>query len=280
MKVGIAQLAIDPLPERVKDNRRQAAAVIGRLFDAGADLVLLPELSHLGYFPPSPQVMATLSEDLGGESVTLWHDLARQYQGYIVGGMLERGADGIYNAAVLVGPGGIVATYRKVHLFDWEKTWLLPGNRWVTAYLKDLDVTVGLLICYDLRFPEAVRRLAMMGADVVLVPTTWTSVGKPLLWDVQGYCLQNHVAIAHAYCHRLAMVCADRVGSENGITFLGASIAVEPSGMVAAGPLPGTSPAEKVVAVDEKAAREKGVGRFNHLIDDRRVELYRADWQR
>lgn len=274
MRVGMVQLLIDPDANRTVENREQSGAEIQTLFERGAKLVVLPELTNIGYFPSSREMVEGLSEDLDcSESVQQWQMLAHQYQGYIVGGILERDARGIYNSAVLVGSSGVVAKYRKVHLFNWETQWLTPGNVSVTAYLNDLDVTVGLLICYDLRFPEAVQRLADEGADVVAVPTTWTSVGKPILWDDSGYCLQNHVVIAHAYCNRLAFVCADRIGQEHGVTYLGASIAVQPSGMVAVGPLAGTAAQSQVAEIDIEEARVKSVGQYNDLVRDRRGKL-------
>ena len=274
LRVGMVQLLIDPDANRTVENREQSGAEIQTLFERGAKLVVLPELTNIGYFPSSREMVEGLSEDLDcSESVQQWQMLAHQYQGYIVGGILERDARGIYNSAVLVGSSGVVAKYRKVHLFNWETQWLTPGNVSVTAYLNDLDVTVGLLICYDLRFPEAVQRLADEGADVVAVPTTWTSVGKPILWDDSGYCLQNHVVIAHAYCNRLAFVCADRIGQEHGVTYLGASIAVQPSGMVAAGPLAGTAAQSQVAEIDIEEARVKSVGQYNDLVRDRRGKL-------
>lgn len=274
LRVGMVQLLIDPDANRTAENREQSGAEIQTLFERGAKLVVLPELTNIGYFPLSREMVEVLSEDLDcSESIQQWQQLAHRYQGYIVGGILERDARGIYNTAVLVGSSGVVAKYRKVHLFNWETQWLTPGNVSVTAYLNDLDVTVGLLICYDLRFPEAVQRLADEGADVVAVPTTWTSVGKPILWDDSGYCLQNHVVIAQAYCNRLAFVCADRVGQEHGVTYLGASIAVQPSGMVAAGPLAGTAAQSRVVEIDIEEARVKSLGQYNDLVRDRREKL-------
>lgn len=274
VRVGMVQLEIDAEAHRTTENRARSGAEIRTLFAQGAKLVVLPELTNIGYFPSSQARVEVLSEDLDhSESVQQWQTIARQYQGYIVGGVLERDGRRFYNTAVLVGPSGIVATYRKVHLFHWETQWLTPGDVTVTAYLSDLDVSVGLLICYDLRFPDTVQQLANEGAEVVAVPTTWTSVGKPILWEDSGYCLQNHVVMAHAYCNRLAFVCADRVGQEQGVTYLGASIAVQPSGMVAAGPLAGTTAQSAVADIDIQEARTKSVGHYNDLVRDRREKL-------
>ncbi len=275
MRIGLAQLAIHPEPDQVSQNREHSNSAIRRLFEEGAELVVLPELTHWGYFPRSCAVVEQMAERIPeGESVQQWMALARRYRGFIVGGILENSAQGFHNTAVLIGPNGVLACYRKVHLFDWETQWLTAGNQWTTVWIDGVSATVGLLICYDLRFPEAVRQLALMGADLIVVPTTWTSVGKPQLWDSQGYCLQNHVAIAHAYCQRVAMVCADRVGNERGVTYLGASVAVAPSGMVAAGPLSGREPTLAVVDIDLVSARDKTVGSYNHLLNDRRPALY------
>ena len=80
---------------------------------------------------------------------------------------------------------------------------------------------VGVLICYDLRFPEASRILALKGADVICVPTNWVSMMTPdRLYDAQGYCQANYVALANAAMNQVFMACADRVGAERGIQFL------------------------------------------------------------
>lgn len=276
MYIGLAQLAINPDPACVSQNRTASDGAVRRLFDQGARLVLLPELANWSYFPSSRQFLENIAEPVPtGETIQHWLALARQYHGYIAGGILERSELGIHNSAVLVGPEGIVAVYRKIHLFDWETQWLAAGDKWVTARLDDEGVNVGLLICYDLRFPEALRQLALMGVDMVLVPTTWTGIDKPILWDAGGYCLQNHVVMGHAFCNRIAVVCADRVGVETGVTYLGASVAVNPSGVVAGGPLSGQDPALAVVEVDCLSARNKKIGAHNDLMADRRGELYR-----
>jgi N-carbamoylputrescine amidase len=273
----MAQAEIKAGEGDVEANREQLDGALSQLFEEGAELVALPELAALGYFSVSRANIGALSEPVpGGPSVRRWARIAQRYRGYVVGGLLERAGERFYNAAVLVGPDGQVAgLYRKTHLYHWEQDLLTPGNGWVVAPLQN-GVRVGLLICYDLRFPEAVRELALRRADIIVAPSTWTSVGKPVLWDGNGYCLHNYGVVAHAYANRVAMVAVDRVGQEAGVTYLGNSMAVDPDGTIVAGPLSGTTPQQVVAELDLAKARSKAVGPRNDLFRDRRPDLYTA----
>lgn len=274
MKVGIVQPEVQTGITAVSRNRDQSCQAVGDLFAAGASLVVLPECANYQYFPASQEMLLALAEPLNGPSVQRWSELASSHGGYIAGGILERSDDGIHNSAVLVGPHGLVGCYRKLHRFGWERDWLLAGNELPVFDLPDLNIRVGMLICYDLRFTEAVARLALSGIDLLVVPTTWTSIGKRVLWDACGYCPQDHLAIGLAYAHHIAVVCADRVGQEETVTFLGASIAVQPGGEVAVGPLDGHKAASVIADLDVASARDKRVSTAGDLLRDRRPECY------
>lgn len=272
MRVGIVQ-ARGSAGAAQSDARARLRALsvdrIAELFTAGAQLVVLPECGLHDYLPGSRADVRAFAEPLPGPTVDAWHAAARAHGGYIVGGLIERDGDRFYNTAVVVGPSGLIARYRKVHRFGWERNWLDGGSAPLLVEIEALDLRLGVLVCYDLRFPEIVRALAFAGMDLLAVPTAWTSIGKTTLWDRAGYCPQNHVVIAHAYQNRVAVVCADRVGREGDVRFLGASIAVSPEGEVALGPLPGEEEALAVVDVDPARSRDKTVGDAGDLWADR-----------
>ncbi|QBD77628.1 hypothetical protein EPA93_17155 [Ktedonosporobacter rubrisoli] len=274
MKVGVVQPNVQTGIDAVEANRALAMQEAEKMFMAEARLVVLPECASYQYFPGSPEMLSALAEPLYGPSVTLWSQLAVRYNAYIAGGILEKEVNGIYNTAVLVGPGGLVGHYRKLHRFSWERDWLLAGNELAIFELPELTIRAGLLICYDLRFTEAVLSLALAGIDLLIVPTTWTSLGKRILWDQAGYCPQNHLAIGYAYAHHIAVVCADRVGREDEVTFLGASIAVHPGGEVALGPLSGHEAGATLAELDVERARDKRIASAGDLMRDRRPECY------
>lgn len=267
MRLGIAQFAVRE--ERPEESRAAQRSVVRSLFGDGAQLIILPECTSHKYGLGSLDEVEQLAEPLDGETVRAWSEWARESRGYLVGGMLERHGKSYFNTAVLVGPHGYLGHYRKVHRFGWERIWLEAGDELVLFRIRSLDVNLGVLICYDLRFSEAVRSLAVAGADVLAVPTTWTSIGKTVLWDEQGYAPQDHLALGHAYANRLFVACADRVGQEADVTYLGASLVAGPGGEALMGPFAGRHPDSGVVDVDIASARDKRIG-SSHLWQDRR----------
>jgi predicted amidohydrolase len=276
MKVGIVQPRIQLGVDALKQNRDHLCQMADQLFGGGVRLIVLPECANSQYFPDSAQMVAELAEPLDGPTVQGWEALAALRSGYIVGGILEQTPDGIYNTAVLVGPRGLIGCYRKMHRFGWEQEWLCAGDDLPVFELPDLGIRLGMLVCYDLRFTEAVQALALSGIDLLAVPTTWTSIGKRILWDQHGYSLQDHLVIGYAYAHHIAVICADRVGQEGTVTFLGASIAVHPGGEIAIGPLSGHEPTAAIADLDVKSARNKRIGAAGDLQRDRRPEHYRT----
>lgn len=275
MKFGIVQPDNLPGVEDVPNNRMRNGKAIEDLFRHGADLVVLPECSDHQYILTTMEDVRAFSESLKGPSVSFWIELARKWKRYIVGGIIEKDSEHYYNTAVLVGPDGYVGNYRKVHLFNWEKDFLTSGNLgFPVFYLADFDANISILICYDLRFSEAVRTVAMKGCDVLLVPTTWTSIGKKVLWDEQGYCLANYLAIAHSYSNRLSIVCANRAGEENGVQFMGSSIIVNAGSEVVGGPAANKEADQLLAEIDPVLTRNKKVGDKNNLLQDRRPEYY------
>ncbi len=268
MKMGLVQLEVSPYASLEK-NREAQRSLVRQVFAAGANLVVLPECASHKYAMRTLQEVEDWAEPIDGPTVRLWESWAREHQGYIVGGILERAPEGLFNTAVMVGPNGYAGLYRKMHRFGWERQWLNGGDGLTVWRIRSLNLTLGVLICYDLRFGYTVSALADAGADVVAVPTTWTSVGKRLLWDGSGYAPQNHLVLGHAYAHRVYMVCADRVGREEDVTYLGASIGAGPEGEALLGPLSGSHPGYGVIDIDVERARQKRVGQSD-LRRDRR----------
>ncbi len=273
MRVGVVQIRgrAGASEGEARDRLRALSADrIADLFSRGARLVVLPECALHDYFPRTVEEVGAFAETLPGPTVRAWQSVARAHGGYVVGGLIERDGDDLFNTAVVVGPQGLIGRYRKIHRFGWERRWLKAGEAPLLVDIPSLGLRLGVLVCYDLRFPEAVRALAFAGMDVLAVPTAWTSIGKRTLWDRGGYCPQDHVAIAHAYQNRVAVVCADRVGAEAGVRFLGASIAVAAGGEVALGPLAGEEEALAVVDLDPAQSRDKTVADAGDLWADRR----------
>jgi predicted amidohydrolase len=192
--------------------------------------------------------------------------LASRTGGAIVAGLPERAPDGrVFNAAVAVDGRGVRALYRKIHLFDYEKEWFDPGD--LGFIVTDLaGARVGLMICFDWRFPEAALTLTLAGAQVIAHPSNL----------VQPHC--QAALVTRALENRVFVAMTNRIGTEDRggleVTFTGRSRIVAPDGAVLCeGPVDSTATA--VVEIDPGLADDKRVTSHNDLIADRRPMFYR-----
>ena len=268
MRIVCAQYAVrddDP-----KVNRERSVATIREAARTGTDLVVLPELANSGCDFPRDRAQ-DLAEELGGSggpALRAWQELAGELGIFVVGGLLEREGDALYNSAAIVGPGNFFGRYRKTHLWDGEKLLYQPG--------RDLPVfetpfcNVGVLICYDAWFPEAARALALRGADLICVPANAPDDWVPEEQRLGNLTMLNAHAISHANANRLFVACANRIGSG----YLGRSCIVDPAGGVLAF---GSATAEELVCAEVDVARsrrEKRLTRLSHAFGDRNPAVY------
>ncbi len=241
---------------RALERTAQAAAV------AGASLLLCPECWLCGY-NIGPDVSAH-AEARDGASAGAIAAIARRQRLAIAYGYAERDrASGhIYNAAQVFGPDGIaVAHYRKTHLFGpQERAAYRPGECFEPPFALE-GFKLGLLICYDVEYPEAVRSLALLGADVVLVPTALTEEYTAIPeFIVPARAVESQVFVA--YCNR--------AGSENGMRFLGGSRLTGIDGRAIAAA--GAGEALIMGEISQEARLE--ASRIYPYVADRRPELY------
>lgn len=261
MEVGFVQHS--PVFGRVKANLDHMADL---LRSANADLFVLPELFATGYQFTSRREVERLAEAIpDGPTTKRLIAIARQRRCAIVAGLPERKGRLIYNSAVIVGPKGLIGVYRKSHLFYEETLWFHPGNTgfrtWTAA-----GVTIGVMVCFDWFFPESMRCMALGGADVICHPANLVLPHAPQAMITR--CLEN----------RVFAITADRVGSEERgekerLTYIGSSQIVSPHGEVLVR-ASGDREEVRVVTIEPKDARRKTINRYNHLFNDRRVDLY------
>src|ERR687891_2331040 len=269
MLCGVAQTA-----PRLGEPARNLDACLARLEEAaaaGCSLVVLPECATSGYMFASEEEAARAAEPVPGPSVEAFEQACARLDLHCVAGLLERDGDRLRNTAVLVGPEGIVGRYRKTHLpFLGVDRFVAPGEEPPEVYDTPVG-RLGIVICYELRFPEPTRALALGGADLVLHPTNWPTVVRPFA---------DFLTRARAAENRVFLLTANRVGAEGGVEFFGRSQIVDPLGdrLVEAG----EHEDELVLAeLDPAEAREKDQvivpGEYEvHLFGDRRPELYGA----
>ncbi len=273
VRIAVAQYA--PAVGDVAGNQAAALSWAQRAAAEKVDLLVLPELASSGYvFESEAEAAASAQDAEHGQLVAALTAVCADGMHCVVG-LNERDGAVRHNSAVLIGPRGHLATYRKLHLFNDEKTWFEPGGE-----LPVVDLPfgrVGMVICFDLWFPEAVRALALAGAEIVAVPTNWVASFRRQVYDAAGYCLGDIVAMATAGQNAVVMACADRVGVERDVRFLGCSVIAGPEGWPLAGP---AGPEEETLLVtdvdlDSVAAAKRRTPR-NHLIGDRRPDSYNA----
>jgi predicted amidohydrolase len=188
-------------------NRKRAHQLIQEAAGRGARLIALPEY-FLCLGPPA--AIVAQAQDLNGPLVQAFQAQARHLGLYLLLGTIpERSPDPtkVYNTSLLVGPDGLVlARYRKLHLFDInipgkvnfrESDHILPGQDIVALSLPKEDWTLGLAICYDLRFPELFRALVDRGAEIILVPAAFSQVTGRDHWEtlLRARAIENQVYI-------------------------------------------------------------------------------------
>src|SRR5438093_3369573 len=170
MRVAVAQT--EPQLGEKERNLETCLARLEEAAAAGAQLLVLPECAIPGYMFDSAEEALPHAEEIPGPTTEAFERECARLGVHAITGLLERDGDTLYNAAILVGPHGLIGSYRKTHLpFLGVDRFVTPGDE-----LKVFDTAlgrIGLIICYDLRFPEVTRTLALKGADIVCHPTNF-----------------------------------------------------------------------------------------------------------
>lgn len=270
LTIGIAQITGRGDPDA---NRQLTLDAARALFDRGAQLVVLPELIVPGYrLDPVFQVAG--AEPLDGPTVSAWHELASAGGGYMAGGFCECDGDRLFNSAVLVGGDGVLLHYRKLHRFSAEKDIFTPGDLGLPV-VETAAGTIGLCICYDLRFVETARILALSGAELIAVPTAWLPGFDNVRWDSDGFCPQARGAQLQANLDQVFIACASQAGAAWDLSFLGSSVVCDPRGTALVGPMSGEHDKSALVRVDvDEVRRAHDRGQLINPKTDRRSDVY------
>jgi len=264
-RVAVQQLA--PTLGDVEANRALALGAIREAIDAGADVVVLPELITSGYLFSSRDEVAAAAIGRDHDILREWAEEAARADVVVAAGFCERGDDGeIYNSAALLDASGLRAVYRKLHLWDAEKLLFAPGTE-PPPVVQTRAGRIGVVICYDLEFPELTRAVALAGAQLLAVPTNWPLVPRP---DGERP-PEAVVAMAAARVNRMAVACADRMGTERGHEWTGGATIVGVDGWVAAET---REPGLLLADLDLAPALDKRLTDHADAFGDRRPELY------
>lgn len=248
-------------------NRAMTVRAIREAVADGAGLVVLPELVTSGYVFTSP-------DEARGVAITRDHELLADWaaaagDATVVGGFCELGDDGrLYNSAAVVDASGARAVYRKTHLWDREKLVFEPGSA-APPVVDTPHGRIGVLLCYDMEFPEMTRTLALAGADLIAVPTNWPLVHRP---DGER-APEVVIAMAAARVNHVFIACCDRTLTERDQAWTSGTHIIDAGGWVLA-QVEGEGAA--MADVDLAQARTKAYTDLADPMSDRRPELYSA----
>ena len=261
VKVAAAQIAC-ALGD-VDANLRKMREFCERAKNQGVELIVFPEASDTGYSMP---VIRDLAKPWTEGAVPALEKMAKELSLVIVAGVSERDHDVVYNSQVFIDPlGKLVASYRKTHLFvlapNDESTCYTPGDRFVSVPFAGFNF--GLSICYDLRFPEVARALALEhDANVLLVSSAWP---LPRVEHLRA------LSVARAIENQSYLVLANRTGVDAGVTCCGISAIIDPSGVTLAF---ASGDREELLLADISAETIAAVREKIPVFSHRRADLY------
>jgi omega-amidase len=264
MKIAAAQISC-ALGD-ITANLRKLREFATRAKTSGADLVVFPEMSDTGYAMP---VIQQHAREWNEGAVPELQRIARELSLGLIAGVSDRAGESIFNAQVFVTrEGETLAKYRKTHLVTAapldERVCLSPGDKFVACKLDSFSV--GLSICYDLRFPEMCRTLVLThGANLIVNSSAWPFVRMEHL---------RVLALARAIENESYVILANRVGSDDGVSFCGSSVIVDPYGAILAA---ASADREELIygeiSQEVIATVRKRIPVFEH----RRAELYQTN---
>jgi apolipoprotein N-acyltransferase len=261
VRIAIAQLISNPDKNA---NLAKAKQYISQAKSMGADLVLIPE-TFMAY-PQKDTPYAAVAEPVNGPFAAGLAEAARSNGIYVVCGIYEA-KDGetvrAYNTTLVFDrTGRLIHSYRKTHLYDafayQESKSVIPGDEPLTVFKTEFG-KIGLLVCYEMRFPEITRQFVLQGADLLLVPTAW----------VAGALKEEQFEImlrARAIENTVYVCAADQVGN----IFAGRSMVIDPMGII----LASTGEEESIFVADIDMDRIKRVRDKLPCLNHRRPELY------
>ncbi len=259
-----AALQTEPRFGEVDANLADAEA---RLGDLAPDLLVLSELFATGYaFRDRTEARGVAETFPDGPTLRFLARTSARTGGVVVGGYVERDGDRLYNAAAVFAAGTPRVSYRKVHLFGFEDE-VFDAGPGPFPVVEHRGLRVGVMICFDWRFPEAARTLALAGADVLAHPSNLVTTLCPA------------AMVTRAVENGVYAVTAGRTGVEHrpprpSLAFQGGSQIVGPRGEVLAR-APDDRPALVRAEIDPARARDKRLTYGNDLLGARRPDTYR-----
>jgi 5-aminopentanamidase len=266
--ISAAVVQSNPRLGDVDGNLAACVLEIQRAAHAGNDLIVFPECALSGYMFADAQATRRCAEPVPGPSTDALSERCAADGVHCVIGLLERDGDLLHNTAVLIGPNGLVGRYRKSHIACiGADCFTVAGDEPYAVHDTPIG-RIGLQICYDWRFPEISRVLALKGAEIIAHPTNSPAPARELA---------EFITRARAVENAVFFLTANRCGREQGTTFFGWSQIVDPGGrrLAEAGDRPEVITAQLELELARAKTKEPGDGDYSvRLFGDRRPDLY------
>src|SRR5579884_2711341 len=262
----VAAVQYSPQLGEKERNIRELGLLVQEAVAHQARLIVLPEMASTGYCWASREEIAPYVEPIPGPTTAYFQQLATQHRCYIAVGLPE--VDPLtqvyYNSAALLGPDGLIGTYRKLHSYIAEPRWARDGDRGLPVWETELG-RISTLICMDAGYCESARIAALRGADVVLLLTNWDDEACP-----------SSRWMARAFENGVYVVASNRYDRERGVQFGGGSCVLNPDGSIQAYRDNGAG----IVygEVDIRRSRDKRWGGNGEIIGDRLADRCPAEY--
>ncbi len=216
----VAAIQYEPTLGEKEKNIRDLLRLTEEAAQSDARLIVLPEMATTGYCWASREEIAPYTETIPGPTTELFQQLAARYNCIIALGLpeVDVATNVYYNSAVLLGPEGLIGTYRKIHAYISEPRWARDGDLGIPVWDTPLG-RLSALICMDAIYFEAARVPTLHGADVLLLPTNWDNEKCPSSWWM-----------TRAFENGVYLLAANRYGRERGVQFGGGSCVLNPDG--------------------------------------------------
>ena len=270
LTIALVQQFVGP---DINENLERGVTAFNRAADNGADLVVFPELAFTPFYPQLPATAdpGELAETIPGKTSNLFSEMAKKRECAVVINLFEKRAGKTYDSSPVIDvDGSILGITRMVHVLEapcyHEQGYYTPGSGSQMVFATRWG-RIGVAICYDRHYPEYMRRLAQLGADLVVVP----QAGSVDEWPEGLFEAEMRVA---SFQNGFFSVLCNRVGEEECLTFEGKSFVTAPDGRVLS-----QAPAlkEYILMAELDLGELKQCHARRHFLIDRRPQLY-ADW--
>lgn len=258
IQIALAQLACED--GNIEKNLARMDQIIDE-YGSGHDLIVFPETYIMGF--PDRGVCRSLAQTLEGSIVKHLEQKAREADTIIAAGFYERDGEDVYNTTVLVGATGLMLSYRKTHLWVGESTRVEAGSCFRSCFWK--GTRLGVLICYDIEFPETARAVASLGTELLIVTDG----------NMEPYGSVHRVALqARAQENQIFVAMANRIGEgrdgSHSTYFVGGSIIVDPYGRIV---VEASDDKEEVVSASIDLSLVQQSRQNYHYLDERRLHV-------